>query len=347
MPLPTIKWQKDHVIIIDQTRLPLEKKIITINSKEEMWDAIKKLKIRGAPAIGIAAAFGVYLGIRDFDGTIQEFIKKFNHACEYLASSRPTAVNLFWALKRLKKIVEKNTPKPVKKLQKIILNEAISMIDEDNKVCGAIGKNGVRLIKNGFNILTHCNAGGLATAMYGTALAPMFRAKELEINFHVYVDETRPLLQGARLTAWELLEAGIPATLITDNMAASVMASGRVNLVIVGADRIAANGDTANKIGTLGVAVLAKEFDIPFYIAAPVSTFDPNTPTGGEIPIEERAKEEITTWGGIQIAPSGINVYNPAFDVTPYDYIKGFITEKGIITPPYKQKIKKILNSTE
>jgi len=345
MPVPTIQWQKDHVIIIDQTLLPLKKRFKKIDTGEKMWEAIKNLRIRGAPAIGIAAAFGVYLGVRDFSGTIQEFFEKFNQVCDYLASSRPTAVNLFWALNRLKNIVNNNATRPVEEQKKLILNDAIHMIEEDNEVCRAIGENGVSLIQKGFNLLTHCNAGGLATAMYGTALAPMFRAKELGVDFHVYVDETRPLLQGARLTAWELLEADIPATLITDNMAAAVMAGGKVNLVIVGADRIAANGDTANKIGTLGVAVLAREFGVPFYVAAPISTFDPTTPTGREIPIEERSKDEVINWGGVLTAPRGINVFNPAFDVTPAGYIKGFITEKGIITPPYNKNLRKIIGS--
>ncbi len=342
MPVPTIEWDNGRVRIIDQTRLPLEKKFITIDTNEQMWEAIKKLKIRGAPAIGIAAAFGIYLGIRDFTGVSEDFMKRFNEVCSYIGSSRPTAVNLFWAIERMKNLVSRNADRVVNDMKDLILKEAVSMIDEDNRICRAIGKNGRALITQGCSLLTHCNAGGLATAMYGTALAPIFKAHEDGLSIHVFVDETRPLLQGARITAWELLEAGISATLITDNMAASVMQKKKVDMVIVGADRIAANGDTANKIGTLGVAVLAKEFDIPFYVAAPISTIDVNTSSGSEIPIEERGKEEVIRGFGTQTAPADINVYNPAFDVTPAKYITGIITENGIINPPYEKSIASI-----
>jgi len=345
MPLPTIKWEGNSVHIIDQTKLPLKKCFINISKIEEMWDAIKKLKIRGAPAIGIAAAFGIYLGVRDYNKKdFEGFLKKLNDACDYIGSSRPTAVNLFWAIERIKKLILKNNGLTIDEIKSLILKEANLMIEEDNRVCLSIGENGVKLIRDGNSILTHCNAGGLATAMYGTALSPIFKAKELGLAIHVWVDETRPLLQGSRITAWELVEANIPATLITDNMAAFVMSQGKVDMVIVGADRIAANGDTANKIGTLGIAVLSKEFHIPFYIAAPVSTIDINTPSGSDIPIEERNASEVINGFGRQTAPSNINVYNPAFDITPYSYIKGIITEKGIISPPFTQAIKKILN---
>ncbi len=344
MPVPTIQWKDGDVYIIDQTKLPLEKKFLKISTKEEMWDAIKMLKVRGAPAIGIAAAFGVYLGVRDFIGKNREdFVRTMNAVSSYIESSRPTAVNLFWAVTRIKKAASDHPELGPEKLKDVILHEAIEMIDEDNRVCRAIGEHGAALIEDGFSILTHCNAGGLATAMYGTALSPIYRAKELGLRIHVYVDETRPLLQGSRITAWELVEADVPATLITDNMAAFVMYQRRVNMVIVGADRIAANGDTANKIGTLGVAVCAREFEIPFYIAAPLSTIDMHTPSGAEIPIEQRNPDEIRKGFGKQTAPSDVQVYNPAFDVTPARYIAGIITEKGIIRPPYPKNILRIL----
>ncbi len=344
MPIPTIQWKENTLYIIDQTKLPEKKYFISITTMEEMWDAIKYLKIRGAPAIGIAAAFGIYLGIRNCSiKDKKEFFRKVDEVCTYIGSSRPTAVNLFWAIERIKNLIHKKRELSTEDLKRLILNEANEMIDEDNRTCMAIGENGLTLIKDGYSLLTHCNAGGLATARYGTALAPIFKAKDLGFNIHVYVDETRPLLQGSRITAWELLEAEIPATVITDNMAAFVMYQKKIDMVIVGADRIAANGDTANKIGTLGVAILAKEFGIPFYIAAPISTIDMKRSTGDDIPIEERNPEEITHGFGRQTAPSKIGVYNPAFDVTPARYIRGIITEKGIIRPPYTENIKKIV----
>ncbi len=344
MPVPTIEYSHNSIRILDQTRLPLNKEFILIDSKEDMWEAIKKLKIRGAPAIGIAAAFGIYLGIRDYnDSDTGRFEQAFYEVCSFMGSARPTAVNLFWAIDRMKQIVRQNRSLSVKALKERILQEAIRMIEEDKRICRSIGEHGVGLIRDGYSLLTHCNAGGLATAMYGTALAPIFKAKERGIKIHVYVDETRPLLQGARITAWELMEAHIPATLITDSMAAFIMAQNRINMVIVGADRIAANGDTANKIGTLGVAVLAKEFNVPFYVAAPISTIDMGTLSGDAIPIEERNAEEVTKGFGLQTAPENIAVYNPAFDVTPAKYIKGIVTEKGVVSAPYTQNILKIM----
>lgn len=343
MPIPTIAWKNGAVRIIDQTRLPMERVFLTVHNKEEMWDAIKNLKIRGAPAIGIAAAFGLYLGVKNFRGNDREgFLKEVENVASYMASSRPTAQNLFWAIERIKRIVKNNPQLDIKKLLRLMLDEAVNMIEEDNRVCQAIGEHGVSLIMDGHSLLTHCNAGGLATAMYGTALAPVFKATERGMRIHVYVDETRPLLQGSRITAWELLQAGIPATLITDSTAAFVMSRNRVNLVIVGADRIAANGDTANKIGTLGVAVMAKEFGIPFYVAAPLSTIDLHTGTGMDIPIEERDGYEVTRGFRTQTAPDGIAVYNPAFDVTPASYITGIITERGIIRAPFEENIRKL-----
>ena len=346
MPVPTISYEGGEVHIIDQTQLPLQKKSITLHTKEEMWDAIKQLKIRGAPAIGIAAAFGIYLGIKDFkDDKREEFLVTLKEVCGYIGSSRPTAVNLFWAIDRVTALVKRNPDKTVDKLKELILQEAVEMIGEDNRICRAIGEAGVALISDGYNLLTHCNAGGLATAMYGTALSPMFRAKEMGMKLHVFVDETRPLLQGARITAWELMEAGIPTTLITDNMAAFTMSQGKVDLIIVGADRIAKNGDTANKIGTLGVAILAREFGVPFYIAAPLSTIDMMTLSGADIPIEERKPDEVIRGFGRQTAPAEVGVYNPAFDVTPARYIRGIITEKGIISAPYDENIARVMDS--
>jgi methylthioribose-1-phosphate isomerase len=340
MPVPTIVWEDNAVRIIDQTRLPLEKRFLRIETAGQMWEAIRSLRVRGAPAIGIAAAFGIFLGIRDVsDGDIGELKKKVDEVAGYMESARPTAVNLFWAAARIRRCAELSTDASAALLKERILREAVSMIDEDNRVCRAIGEHGFPLLKNGASVLTHCNAGGLATAMYGTALSPMFRAHEAGVRLHVFVDETRPLLQGARITAWELLEAGIPATLITDNMAAFVMHQKKIDLVIVGADRIAANGDTANKIGTLGVAVLADAFGVPFYIAAPLSTVDLKTPSGDMIPIEERPAEEVTRGFGAQTAPDNMHVYNPAFDVTPARYIRGIITEAGILRPPYAESI--------
>lgn len=345
MPVPTIRWENGKVTIIDQTRLPLEELYIPIENIHQMWEAIKKLRIRGAPAIGIAGAFGVYLGVKDYFGNdTAGFLDAFEQSCRYIESSRPTAVNLFWATAKLRKIVKNVEDKNPEKLKEKILKRCIQMIEEDNEVCLAIGKNGEKLIKNGYTLLTHCNAGGLATAMYGTALSPMFLARQNGKKIHVYVDETRPLLQGARITTWELLHAGINTTLITDNMAATVLRNKKVDMIIVGADRIAMNGDTANKIGTLMLGVLAREFDVPLYVAAPISTFDPEAKSGDDIPIEERGRDEVIYFGEKQTAPENVDVYNPAFDVTPAEYITGIITEKGIIGKPFKENIKKILD---
>ncbi len=347
MPVPTIRWEDGRVIIIDQTRLPLEEVYIPIENIHQMWEAIKKLRIRGAPAIGIAGAFGVYLGIKDYFGKdIDGFLEAFEQSCRYIESSRPTAVNLFWATAELRKTVKDTEEKKTEKLKEIILKRCIRMIDEDNEVCLAIGKNGEKLIKDGYTLLTHCNAGGLATAMYGTALSPMFLARQNGKNIHVYVDETRPLLQGARITTWELLHAGIKTTLITDNMAATVLKNKNVDMIIVGADRITMNGDTANKIGTLMLGVLAKEFGVPLYVAAPISTFDPEAKTGDDIPIEERDREEVIHFGERQTAPDDVDVYNPAFDVTPAEYITGIITERGIISKPFEDNIQKTLSES-
>lgn len=347
MPLPTIEWEGDiggRVRLIDQTLLPTELKFVYCEDIKSIWHAIKTLMVRGAPAIGIAAAMGVVLGIKDIHAkNTDAFLKELKQVTTYLGTSRPTAVNLFWGLTRMERVAQENKGKSVQEIKEILLHEALKIQNEDKAICRQIGENGVGLIKDGSGILTHCNAGGLATADYGTALAVLFKAKEQGRRITVYADETRPLLQGARLTAWELLHAGIDVTLICDNMAAHVMKLGKVQCVIVGADRIAANGDTANKIGTFGVSILAKEHGIPFYVAAPVSTFDLTIKSGDEIPIEERSPEEVTNGFGKKTAPEGIKVFNPAFDVTPAKNITAIITEKGVIQKPSVENIRRLL----
>ncbi|MCF6148946.1 MAG: S-methyl-5-thioribose-1-phosphate isomerase [Candidatus Kuenenia sp.] len=347
MPLPTIEWEgnlEGRVRLIDQTRLPTELKYIYCEDLKSIWHAIKTLMVRGAPAIGIAAVTGVLLGIKDIHVDDAEvFFKELKNVTNYLATSRPTAVNLFWGLSRMERVAQENQGKPVHEIKELLLQEAIDVQNEDKSICRKIGENGVKYIKDGDGVLTHCNAGGLATADYGTALAVMFKANEQGKKFKVYADETRPLLQGARLTTWELMHAGIDVTLICDNMAAHVMKLGKIQCVIVGADRIAANGDAANKIGTYGVSILAKEHGIPFYVAAPVSTFDLTITSGDEIPIEERSSEEVTCGFGKRTAPEGIKVFNPAFDVTPAKNITAIITEKGVIESPSTENVQKIL----
>src|SRR5262245_50601153 len=303
------------------------------------------LRVRGAPAIGIAAAMGVVLGMHGFaDRARGAYWARLLEVIAYLRTSRPTAVNLFWALDRMQRCVQKRTEQlPSEQLTRRLLDEALGIEEEDRRMSRAIGMHGAALIGNGSGILTHCNAGGLATADYGTALACFFAAAEQGRQFHVWVDETRPLLQGARLTAWELRERGINATLICDNMAAQVMREGKVQAVMVGADRIAANGDTANKIGTYGLAVLAHAHDIPFYVAAPSSTFDLSIPNGDAIPIEQRDSREVTHGLGRQTAPNDVAVYNPAFDVTPAELIHAIVTERGIIRPVNEQSIRELL----
>ncbi len=341
MPVATIEWTDGKLCLIDQTLLPNELRHIECETVEQVWEAIKVLRVRGAPAIGIAAAFGTVLGIWDSDATrYSDFKEELDHVTDYLATSRPTAVNLFWALARMRDTAAAHQELPIPALKDRLLAEAQSIRKEDQEICRAIGRHGAELIQDGMGILTHCNAGGLATADYGTALAVMFTAREQNKKIHVFADETRPLLQGARLTTWELMQAQIDVTLICDSMAAQVMREKRVQCVIVGADRIAANGDTANKIGTYGVAILAKYHQIPFYVAAPTSTFDMTLATGEDIPIEVRSDEEITEPTGKRIAPIGVQVYNPAFDVTPAELIAALITEKGIIYPPFESNLK-------
>ena len=336
-PIRPIEWVgglDGYVALIEQTLLPGEFKIIRVEDVETMWDAIRRLAVRGAPAIGIAAAMGAVLGMRGCDeGDEAGFRRRLTEVCDYLRTSRPTAVNLFWALERMVKCADDHRGRGVAEISKALLSEAQAIRDEDAAMCRKIGEHGAPLITDGCGVLTHCNAGALATAEYGTALAPMYVAHKLGRAFRVYADETRPLLQGARLTTWELGRAGIDVTLICDSTAAVVMREGKVDLVITGADRIAANGDTANKIGTYGLAVLADAHGIPFYVAAPSSTFDLPLADGEGIPIEERDPDEIRRGMGRQTAPDGVSCYSPAFDVTPARLIRGIITERGLIEP--------------
>jgi len=328
------------LIILDQTLLPEETVYMELETAKDVWEAIKKLRVRGAPAIGIAAAYGIYIVVKDTKAdTFDEFYKTFKENCDYLSSSRPTAVNLTWALKRIARVVLDNKHKSISQIKGAILDEANAIRGEDEAMCKKIGENGLSLLKHGMGILTHCNAGSLATARYGTALSPIYLGQELGYNFKVYADETRPLLQGARLTAWELLQAGVDVTLICDSMASIVMSQGKIDAVLVGCDRVAQNGDTANKIGTCGVAILAKEYKIPMYICAPTSTIDVSTKTGEDIIIEERGEDEITCPFGKRTAPQGVKVYNPAFDVTKAKYITAIITEEGVIYPPFEEGI--------
>ena len=346
-----VEWSGDvdgYLRLLDQTRLPREVRFIECRTPREVWDAIRNMQVRGAPALGIAAAMGAYLGARESKAIdAPGLIGDLRRVAEYLEGARPTAVNLSWALRRMVRTAEENAHLPVAELKRRLLDEALAIHDEDARMCRAIAEHGEPLLRNGEGILTHCNAGALATAEYGTALAPILLAHERGKHLHVYADETRPLLQGARLTAWELAQAGVQVTLITDNMAGLVMREGRVQRVIVGADRIAANGDTANKVGTYSLAVLAHAHGIPFYVAAPSSTFDLSLPDGSGIPIEERSPDEITMWFGQRIAPDGISVYNPAFDVTPARYITAIITDRGIIESPDTAKIARHLLATK
>lgn len=328
--------ETDELVIIDQTLLPNQIKLIRIIDEKTLFDAIYRLKVRGAPAIGVSAAIGIYVISKRFPETkYSDFVRRFGEVKKYLASSRPTAVNLTWALDRMEKVVLDNKLE-VSKLKKLLHDEAVAIRDEDIAVCRAIGEHGFSLISECDGVLTHCNAGKLAAVRYGTALAPVYMAKENGKNIKVYSDETRPLLQGARLTACELEANGISVTVICDNMASSVMKEGLVQAVLVGCDRVASNGDTANKVGTSGVAILARHYGIPFYVCAPFSTIDMSCPNGKCINIEQRSADEITEmWYQKRMAPEGVSVYNPAFDVTDSDLITAFITERGVIYPPF------------
>ena len=343
----TLSWHGNRfgtLKMIDQTLLPTEINVIECRDVETVWEAIKMLRVRGAPAIGIAAAYGVCVGLQTLapDADLTACRNRLDKVTAYLASSRPTAVNLFWALDRMKARAESlYGTNNVSEIAEALFAEAKTIHEEDRHICRSIGRFGQELVRDASTWLTHCNAGGLATADYGTALAVFFAAAEQGKKIHVYADETRPLLQGARLTAWELMQRSIDVTLICDSMAALVMRQGKIDGVVVGADRIAANGDTANKIGTYGVAVSAKAHGVPFYIAAPVSTFDLCLSDGSQIPIEERSADEICCGFGKRTAPVGVKVYNPAFDVTPAELIAGIITERGIISPVHQQNIER------
>src|SRR5437762_4150115 len=346
--LPTIAREGDAVVMIDQRKLPAQEIYVRCRTAPEVARAIKTMVIRGAPAIGVAAAMGIALGMRKSTATgTQKFAAEFHKTCELMASTRPTAVNLFWAIDRMKRAfaAAAEAGKSVEQIQDRLDREAQTIHDEDVASCRAMGAFGSQVVPADAKILTHCNAGALATAGYGTALGVIRGAIEAGKHVTVFADETRPFLQGARLTAWELVRDGIETTVITDNMAGSLMRQGRVNFVVVGADRIAANGDAANKIGTYTVAVLAREHGIPFYVAAPLSTIDLNTLDGSQIPIEERSAKEVTHVAGVQLAPDGAAVWNPAFDVTPCELIAGIITEKGIIRPPYVESLKRVFES--
>lgn len=342
MTIQTIRWKNNRVELIDQRLLPHKMKYVVCDTAGDIYDAIKKMKIRGAPAIGIAASYGVYLGVRKSRAsTFSAFMREVKNISSYLESSRPTAVNLFWACERVRKTMMRNKDKMVDDLKKLILKEANNILEEDRRICRAIGQNAKKLIKNRMSVLTHCNAGALATADYGTALGVIYSSRK-KIK-EVYIDETRPVLQGARLTAWELAKSRINSTLICDNMAASFMAKGDIDAIIVGADRIASNGDTANKIGTYPLAVLAKYHGIPFYVAAPVSTFDPGIPDGKNIKIELRDPDEVKSIRGKEITLKNIKVKNPAFDVTPAKLITAIVTELGIIRRPSREKIRRVV----
>ncbi|HTY46002.1 MAG TPA: S-methyl-5-thioribose-1-phosphate isomerase [Patescibacteria group bacterium] len=341
----TIAWQGNQIKIIDQTKLPSRLEYLAIKDIKALWKAIKVLKVRGAPALGAAAALGVYLGVKDAKTDNAAVLRRYcDRVMRYLASCRPTARNLFWGLDRMRKVLDASQGLSVLRIKQALLAEARRIIEEDRAACRSIGRYGARLFKSGDSILTVCNAGILATIDYGTALGVIYRLVQEGKKISVYSCETRPLLQGARLTTWELTRGGIDVTMICDNMAATLMSQGKVTKVIAGADRIAANGDAANKIGTYSLAVLAKYHRIPFYIAAPASTFDLRIKTGRQIPIEERPAAEVTElFFKKRIAPAGIKVCNPAFDVTPAGLITAIITDKGVIRPPYERHIARVL----
>lgn len=340
----SLDTETDELVIIDQTLLPGKTEIIRLKTAQEIWDAIYLLRVRGAPAIGVAAAMGIYILAKQIKAdTYEEFYAEFTKQKDYLNSARPTAVNLSWALERMDRLIQSMKGEPIPQILNALQKEALEIKEEDIRVCKAIGEYGLSLVKPGDGILTHCNAGQLATCKYGTATAPIYLGYEKGYNFKVFADETRPLLQGARLTAYELHSAGVDVTLICDNMASTVMKNGWVNAVFVGCDRVAANGDAANKIGTSGVAAIAKYYGVPVYICAPTSTIDMNTPTGAEIKIEQRPAQEVTEmWYKERMAPEGVKVFNPAFDVTDHELIAGIVTEYGIARAPYTDSLKEI-----
>jgi methylthioribose-1-phosphate isomerase len=341
--IQTLEWTDRGVVFIDQTKLPTEEVYVTCKTHQEVADVIRNMVVRGAPAIGVAAAMGIALGVKNSKAETGADLKKdFDQIADLIGKTRPTAVNLFWAIGRMKDKFEYLRMRPVPQIKEALIEESQRMHAEDIAANQAMGRHGATLMPSSGGVLTHCNAGALATAGYGTALGVIRAAVEQGKKIHVYADETRPFLQGSRLTAWELMKDGIPTTVISDNMAGVMMKQGKIGAIVVGADRIAANGDVANKIGTYTVAILAKEHGIPFYVAAPFSTIDLNTPDGSKIPIEERNAKEVTHIAGKQMVPDGVSVENPAFDVTPAKYIAAIITERGVVREPYGDSIKKL-----
>ncbi len=339
----TLEWTDSGVRFIDQTKLPTEETYVTCKTYEQVADVIRNMVVRGAPAIGVAAAMGIAIGVKNSKAdTVADLKKDFDHICEVIGATRPTAVNLFWAIRRMKEKFERARVQPVPQIKQTLIEEAQRMHAEDIAANQAMGRHGATLMPSSGGVLTHCNAGALATCGYGTALGVIRAAAEVGKKIHVFADETRPFLQGSRLTAWELMKDGIPTTVISDNMAGAMMKQGKIGAIVVGADRIAANGDVANKIGTYTVAVLAKEHGIPFYVAAPFSTIDLETPDGSKIPIEQRNAREVTHIAGKQMVPEGVDVENPAFDVTPAKYVTAIITDRGIARAPYEDSLRKL-----
>jgi methylthioribose-1-phosphate isomerase len=341
--IETLEWTDQGVRFIDQTKLPTQEIYVICKTYDEVADAIRTMIVRGAPAIGVAAAMGIALGVKDSKAeTVAELKQDLDHICEIIGKTRPTAVNLFWAIERMKEKFERLRIRPIEQIKRELVVEAQRMHAEDIAANQAMGRHGATLMPSSGGVLTHCNAGALATAGYGTALGVIRAAVEQGKKIHVYADETRPFLQGARLTAWELMKDGIPTTVISDNMAGAMMRQGKIGAIVVGADRIAANGDVANKIGTYTVAVLAKENNIPFYVAAPISTVDLACSDGSKIPIEQRSPQEVTHIGGKQMVPDGVAVENPAFDVTPSKYVAAIVTERGIARAPYSESLQRL-----
>ena len=342
----TLQWTERGVVFIDQTKLPTEEIYVTCTTYQQVADAIRNMIVRGAPAIGVAAAMGIAIGVKNSQASNSSDLKKeLDQICEAIRQTRPTAVNLFWAIRRMQEKFESLRGHPVAQIKQAIIEEAQRMHAEDIAANQAMGRHGATLMPSTGGVLTHCNAGALATAGYGTALGVIRAAVEQGKKIHVYADETRPFLQGSRLTAWELMKDGIPTTVISDNMAGVMMKQGKIGAIVVGADRIAANGDVANKVGTYTVAILAKEHGIPFYVAAPISTVDLETPDGSGIPIEQRNIKEVTHIAGKQMTPDGVSIENPAFDVTPAKYVAAIITENGIARAPYEVSLRALARS--
>ncbi len=346
--IQTLEWTNSGVRFVDQTKLPTEEVYVNCTTHQQVADVIRNMVVRGAPAIGVAAAMGIALGVQNSKAeTVAELKKDFDEICETIRQTRPTAVNLFWAIRRMQERFETLRVRPVAHIKQALVEEAQRMHAEDIAANQVMGRHGAALMPASGGVLTHCNAGALATAGYGTALGVIRAAIEQGKKIHVYADETRPFLQGSRLTAWELMKDGIPTTIISDNMAGAIMKQGKIGAIVVGADRIAANGDVANKIGTYTVAVLAKEHGIPFYVAAPISTVDLNTPDGSKIPIEQRNAREVTHIAGKQMVPDGVEIENPAFDVTPAKYINAIITERGIARAPYTESLRQLAQQSQ